>query len=364
MLSSTQRLLASALCSLLIVGCRPFGESSRAAETSVTPARAHVPDMPWQGATVADDFPDYTSDDAGRLYDSLYAAGIRWVAITPCGFIDSTFDTDIGWTAWSRRDYRAGIRRARAAGLKVFIKPYLWSMDFWTKKRWTGDIRFDDEADRSAWFRSYTTWLVECATFARDGGAEAFCVGLELPHLTPFESEWRAIIDTVRSVFPGALTYASHGLDEAEAIRFWDALDVVGVNIYPTLSRDDHPTDDDLREGWGPVTDRLATLSRRTGKRIVLTEAGFRSVERAYDKPWEWPEHRPRPVNNEHQRLAYASLATACYGAPWYGGIFWWKMFTDPTKNNEGRDGFSPQGKPAWLQMKADLEPKAQTNTK
>jgi hypothetical protein len=314
-----------------------------------------LPDLPWQGATVADDFPDYTSDDAGRVYDSLRAAGIGWVAITPCGFIDSTYDTTIGWTAWSRRDYVSGIRRAKAHGLKVLVKPYLWSMDFWTKKRWTGDIRFEDSVRRKAWYRSYTAWLLECAAFARDGGAEAFCVGLELPHMSGDERAWRTIIDTIRTVFPGALTYASHGLDEAEALRFWDALDVVGVNIYPTLSRDDHPTDDDLRDGWEPVTRRLAALSTRTGKKVVLTEAGFRSVERAFDKPWEWPEHRPRPVNDEHQRQAYASLAAACYSAPWYGGIFWWKVFTDPRKNNEGRDGFSPQGKPAWDQMAKDL---------
>jgi hypothetical protein len=60
-------------------------------------------------------------------------------------------------------------------------------------------------------------------------------------------------------------------------------------------------------------------------------------------------------VNDEHQRLAYASLAQACYGAPWFGGIFWWKVFTDPSKQNEGRDGFSPQGKPAWRQMGNDM---------
>ncbi|MCX6139969.1 MAG: hypothetical protein NTX15_03935, partial [Candidatus Kapabacteria bacterium] len=310
---------------------------------------------PLQGATVADDFPDYTSDDAGRLYDSLKLAGLSWVAITPCGYMDSTFDTKIGWTAWSKRDYPEGIRNARSHGMKVMIKPYLWSMDFWTKKRWTGDIRFDDKAKREEWFRSYTSWMLQCASYAKDGGADLLCVGLELPHLTPYDVQWRRLIDTIRTVYKGALTYASHGLDEAEAIRFWDALDVVGVNIYPTLSRDDHPTDNDLQNGWKPVCDRLSLLSKKTKRKVVLTEAGFRSVEKAYDKPWEWPEHRPRKINDEHQRQAYASLASACFREPWYGGVFWWKMFTDPRKNNEGRDGFSPQGKSAWYQMKQDL---------
>ncbi len=322
------------------------------------PARLKSPlTFPLKGATAADDFPDYTSNDAGRLYDSLRAAGIEWIAITPCGFIDSTSDTNIGWTAWSRRDYPAGIRNATKHGLKVMVKPYLWSMDFWTKKRWTGDIKFDDSTRRAAWFRSYTTWILQCAEYARDGGATLFCVGLELPNLTPYASDWSKLIDSVRNVFPGSLTYATHGLDEAESITFWDKLDIVGVNIYPTLSRDDHPTDDDLRSGWLPVVKRLESLHKKTTRKIVLTEAGFRSVERAYEMPWEWPEHRPRPVNDEHQRQAYASLAHACYGKPWFGGIFWWKMFTDPRKKNEGRDGFSPQGKSAWNQMRLDFKP-------
>ena len=336
------------------VGCQ---QNSTRGETP-KPSQLKSPlTYPLKGATVADDFPDYTSEDAGRLYDSLKAAGIEWVAITPCGFIDSTFDTSIGWTAWSRRDYSAGIRNAINHGMKVMVKPYVWSMDFWTKKRWTGDIAFADSTGRNAWFQSYTTWILQCAAYARIGGAELFCVGLELPNLTPYTHEWTSLIDAVRAVFPGALTYASHGLDEAESITFWDHLDVVGVNIYPTLSRDDHPTEDDLQNGWIPVTKRLEGLHTKTKLKIILTEAGFRSVERAYEKPWEWPEHRPRPVNDEHQRQAYASLAHACYGKPWYGGIFWWKMFTDPRKKNEGRDGFSPQGKSAWKQMYRDLQP-------
>lgn len=324
-------------------------------QDQVSRAAPAVPNAPMRGVTVADDWPDYATDAASVLYDTLRANNVDWIAITPCGFLDSTFDTTVGWTRWSRRDYVAGMTRAKRHGLKVFVKPYLWSMDFWTKKRWTGDIRHDDSVLRRTWFVNYTAWLLECAHFAEAGKADMFCIGLELPHLSTDEQAWRRLIDTLRTVYHGPLTYAAHGLDEAEAIRFWDALDVVGVNIYPTLSREDHPTDDDLRFGWGPVTKRMSELSTRTNKRIVLTEAGFRSVERAYDTPWEWPEHRPRAVNDEHQRMAYASLAQACYNEPWFGGVFWWKVFTDLNKQNEGRDGFSPQGKAAWTQMGTDF---------
>ena len=129
MLSNTQLLRVLVPCRMMVlitfivifsVGCQ---QNSTRGETP-KPSQLKSPlTYPLKGATVADDFPDYTSEDAGRLYDSLKAAGIEWVAITPCGFIDSTFDTSIGWTAWSRRDYSAGIRNAINHGMKVMVKP-------------------------------------------------------------------------------------------------------------------------------------------------------------------------------------------------------------------------------------------------
>lgn len=304
-----------------------------------------------KGITVADDFPDYTSKEAQQLYDSAAAAGVEWVAITPCGFLNNIDDTVVAWTRWSRRDYVAGIRAARSAGLRVFVKPYIWSMDFWSKKKWTGDIVHNDSIRRAAFFRSYTQWLCDCAAYARDGGAELFCIGLELPKLSGYAAEWRRLIDTLRTVYNGPITYACHGIDEAETLPFADQLSVIGVNIYPSLSRADHPTDADLDSGWANVTRRLQKLSSRNNRRIVLTEAGFRSMERTTWASWEWPEHSSRRTDTSAQRQAYEALARACYGQPWFAGIFWWKVYTDPRKQNEGPDGFSPQGKPAWSAM-------------
>jgi len=308
------------------------------------------------GITIADDFPDYTSSACASLCDSAIKAGVTWVAITPCGFIDSTQSTHVQWSRWSRRDYVSAIRMMKKKGLHVFVKPYLWSMDFWRKQEWTGMIQHDGDSSRGAFFASYRVWLLDVMRDAEAGGADMVCIGLELPHLSIDEKAWRSMIAACREVFHGKLTYASHGIDEASAIRFWDALDVIGVNIYPSLSPEFAPSDANVRAGWKPILAALHKLSSRNGsKKIVLTEAGFRSVERAMFSPWEWPEHRPRAVTFEEQVQAYRLLAEQVYPQSWYGGIFWWKVFTDPTENNEGRDGFSPQGKPAWKQMSEDF---------
>lgn len=309
-----------------------------------------------KGVTIADDFPDYTSDACARLCDSLHRAGVTWVAITPCGFLDSTQSTAVKWTWFSRRDYARAIRMITSKGMKVLVKPYLWSKDFWHKQEWTGMIRHDDTASRAAFFASYRTWLLDIMRQAEAGGAGMVCIGLELPQLSTDEHAWRSLIKESRAIYHGKLTYASHGIDEASNIRFWDALDVIGVNIYPSLSNAPSPTDKAVRNGWKPILAALQHLSAVNGnKKIAFTEAGFRSVERATFSPWEWPEHRPRAVRHEEQVQAYRLLAEQTYHQPWFGGIFWWKVFTDPEMENEGPDGFSPQGKPAWRQMSDDF---------
>lgn len=322
-------------------------EEGRTADTSAKVVWKRI-----AGVTIADDFPDYTSPECRALCDSLATAGATWVAVTPCGILDSTHDVSVAWTRWSDRDYRTAIVQMRSKGLKVMLKPYLFSMDFWTKKQWTGDIRHDDSASRRAFFDSYRTFILDNARIAKDAHADLLCIALELPHLSVYEGEWRSLIDTIRTVYQGPLTYAAHGLDEAQAIRWWDAVDIIGVNLYPSLSNLAAPTDTAVRAGWKPVKHQLARLSHvNANKPIVLTEVGFRSVKKAMYSPWEWPEHGSRPVDYAEQAQAYRILADELFAERWFGGVFWWKVFTDGAKPAENADGFTPQGKPAWKEM-------------
>lgn len=367
--NSVQSVLRSALwyrqifCALLpvllVCSCsdRAGGRQSEPVETPT--ARVTVA-LPIAGVTIADDFPDYTSDANRRLCDSLSALGVQWAAIVASGYLHTTDATDIRSTRWSQRDYIQGIRLIRRCGLRVLFKPYLWSHEFWTKKTWTGVIAQPDSGRRRQWFASYTAWMLDNARYAEEGGADMLCIGLELPGMSIYEHEWRELIRAVREVYSGALVYAAHGAEEARAIRFWDALDAVGVNVYPTLSRSANPTADDLRRGWQPYKKEFAQLARQLDRPVIFTEAGFRSVVGAAYKPWEWPEHANRPVSMEQQQLAYRILAEECYDEPWFGGIFWWKLFTDPQRN-EGPDGFTPQGKPAFAQMVRDFRVLAAT---
>ena len=68
--------------------------------------------------------------------------------------------------------------------------------------------------------------------------ADIFCVGTELSKLSVYDAEWRRIIRDVRKIYKGPLTYAAVQGPEFENLRFWDALDYIGLNNYYPLPDD------------------------------------------------------------------------------------------------------------------------------
>ena len=58
------------------------------------------------------------------------------------------------------------------------------------------------------------------------------------------EENWRSIIEAVRAIFtkPDSLTYAANWGEEERAIRWWDALDYIGIDAYYPLTKESHPS--------------------------------------------------------------------------------------------------------------------------
>src|SRR5207249_10941939 len=88
------------------------------------------------------------------------------------------------------------------------------------------------------------------------------------------------------TLFPYTTLFRS----EAERVAFWDALDFVGVQAYYPLAVTARPPADSIRAAWEAIAARLGALAHRTGRRVVLTEVGYRSVAGALREPWSWDE--------------------------------------------------------------------------
>lgn len=233
---------------------------------------------------------------------------------------------------------------ARGLGLKVLLKPHV---DILEGNRWRGEIGpAFTEADWAVWFASYRSFILHYAALAAEAGADLFSIGCELDATVHRGSEWRSVIAAVRQVYPGRLIYADDQAESApDAVTWWDALDLIGMDAYPTLSAETRPSVSSLCLGWEGYLDKLHRLSERWGKPLVITEIGYRSVEGGAYNPWDWQKRGP--VDLVTQRKAYEAAFRMVAGRTWLAGIYWWQWMPDPDHGGPADTGYSPHGKPA-----------------
>lgn len=292
---------------------------------------------------------DYRAPTLGAQLDVLRAGGVEWVQLTARWFQaarDATAIEPHAEDSPSDASLHAAIRLAHERGLRVFLKPQL---DL-TGPGWRGEIQQHAEERWEAWFSSYRRFLLHYAAIARAEGVALLAVGVELDGTRHRERDWRALIDAVRGAYPGPLVYAANWGRE-EDVRFWDALDFAGVDLYAPLAARPGASDAELRARAGSERARLARWAAAHGKPVLLTEIGFRSVAHAAVEPWEW--QRSGPADTALQDRLYR-IAIEAYGRePWLAGIYWWAFLTAPPGDPLANDGFTPQGKPAWERVRA-----------
>ena len=226
----------------------------------------------------------YGSPASAASLQVLSDLGVDWIAITPFGFQRTPQDTSFRWggSRFSETDDRlkATTRQAHARGVKVMLKPHVWLRP----PAWAGLVEPETDAAWDEWFANYRTFMRHYAALARDAGIDALCIGNELSRTTRHEADWRLIIDEIRAIYDGVLTYGAHA-DEVWDVSFWDALDFIGVSGYFELTSQASPMRADLVAAWRPIVARLERLASRWEKPIVFTELGYRSVDFAARYP-------------------------------------------------------------------------------
>jgi len=290
----------------------------------------------------------YGSAVSQKTLARLHRLGVEWISLTPFGFMESTSAVEIraasahGAGETDER-MRLEVMHAHALGMKVALKPHLWIR----RGEWQGNLVFASDDAWRKWFASYRSFILRYAALAERDHYDMLVLGTELKSATACDPEcWRALIAELRAAYHGPLTYAANW-DEAEKVPFWDALDYVGVDAYAPLATKAGAAEPELCLAWNVLAKRLAALSKRTGKRIILTELGYRSVRDAALAPASWPESDAHPqVDLAHQASCFRAALSTLWGQPWLAGIYVWKWFTD-SRDAEGPTDFSPAGKPA-----------------
>jgi hypothetical protein len=260
------------------------------------------------------------ADSGEASFRRLASLGVTWVSIHTWDPLQRGLDDPV--LAVPDRHFGLGdlgalVRTAHAAGLRVMVKPHLEMRGHGQHNR----IAMRSDADWRRWFRGYEGYVLPYARDAQAAGADLFCVGREMDStVVAREADWRVLVARIRAEFKGPLTYSAN-FDTWPAIGFWDALDFIGVSAYFPLSDRPDPAPPDLEGGWDRALASLEQASRRFGRPVLLTEAGFPSVATAAKAPWQ---ERRAPADVWLQARCYEATLRALARRPWIEGAFFW----------------------------------------
>lgn len=272
---------------------------------------------------------EWGTEGFGAELDRLQGLGVNWVSIHPYASIGA--DGSVRFREIDPKDppvwLARPIREAHERGMAIFIKPHLayWGSPF----SWRGAIQFEDKTKRARFFEEYSDWILQVAAATR--GADAFAIGTELEGMIEADdtvAAFRALATRVREVTDAHLTYAANWT-EYPRVRFWDQLDVIGVQAYFPLSEEEDPGEELLRRGWQTVLEDLRQLSEKTGKPVVFTELGYDSTANAASRPWEGGSRRGATESALalQERCTRVALQVLEEERDWLRGSFLWKWF-------------------------------------
>jgi hypothetical protein len=220
---------------------------------------------------------------------------------------------------------------AHERGMSALLVPHI---GYWGSKfSWRGEIKFETAEEWDRFFTGYEAWIVEMARLAEAHRATVFCVGLEYTHAQKFEQRWRQIIAAVRAVYSGKITYGANWNDY-DAVKFWDAVDYIGVLAYFPLTEAKNPSADQIAVGWKKRCNELQQFSAARGsKQILFVEAGYNESARAAAEPWSFETGGENAAAIQQRCLDAALSLTGEH--PWLAGMFLWKWFPELPHHHE-----------------------------
>lgn len=230
---------------------------------------------------------------------------------------------------------------AKELGMTTLLKPQIW-----LGRSWPGDVSFNTNEEWDLFFEYYGRWMIHYALLAEMHQMDMLCIGVEFVKATIAKPEkWRALIQSIRSIYSGPLTYAANWGEEFEQLSFWQDLDYIGLNCYYPLGTKDKVSKKELNKAFKSVIKKAERISQSAERPLLLTEIGFRSIE----GPWLNPhaEADGREFNEDHQEWCYETVFKTIQDKDWIHGIFWWKWPSYLEYRGRENTSFTPNRKKA-----------------
>jgi len=230
-------------------------------------------------------------------------------------------------------------------GLRTILMPIVL-LSHPRNNEWRGRI-IPADRDWDTWFRRYRQFIVRYAKVAERHNVELFMVGSELIKTEVYADRWREVIAEVRQHYRGQLGYSANWDHyQTEKIKFWDALDYVGMTSYYELADGPNPSAEEVDANWVRIKKGILAFQREVNKPIIFTEVGWCSQEGAAHEGWNYyANQKATEAGQREQALLYQSFIKAWDGEPGVGGMIWWEW--DTTAGGAEDYSYTPRAKPA-----------------
>ncbi|MFW6066611.1 MAG: glycoside hydrolase family 113 [Planctomycetota bacterium] len=231
---------------------------------------------------------------------------------------------------------------AHRLGLRVVLMPILL-LENPGSGEWRGKLEPTDWGD---WWEDYNAFMLHYADVARRGQADAFIIGSELVSTERQEQRWRDLIVRVRSRYDGLLSYSANW-DHYRPVKWWDAVDMIGVTTYFDLTNGDEPTLERLMQSWSEIKNELLQWRRTQGKPLLFTEVGWPNQATAAQYPWDYFRAQDEPAP-EIQADCFEAFFRTWFDEPDVAGFLVWEWRSYPAQRVGPEDpSYVPVGKPA-----------------
>lgn len=289
-------------------------------ESELTPSPDSSPGTFRKGVTLVCWSPGcfVEEEETSSSLDYLQSLGVEWLAIVPTWYQSSASSSDIlsdDDRSPTDDDIRFVIGQARARGFKILLKPHI---DVLTRA-WRGNIQ---PTDLPAWRQNYREFILHYARLAQELNVEIFSIGTELRRRSGDLPFWIGLIEEIRPLFSGELTYSANW-DEYELVSFWNLLDFIGIDFYFPLTNSSEATQAQMESGLGPIGERIRAFSQTRQRPILFTEIGYRSIDGANTRPHDF--NRRGTIDLQEQADCYSAVLTLFENTDWLKGIFWWR---------------------------------------
>ena len=272
--------------------------------------------------------------------DEMQAAGIDCVAINLLLQQDGQFGSEVfqGENTIGDEALIHAIEQAHSRGMKVTIRPLIDEVGF-TENYWRGTM---SPSDVERWFQSYTQEILRYAELAEAHNVEVFNIGAELASMEQYTEQWETLIEEVRGVYSGLISYSVNAVGAEDRLWFRHPdLNMLGFDVY--IRNEAYDVEEDITGKLLAEIGDIIGVEKDISVVYYIAEAGAIARGGSNLESNNWVSNEPPSYTS--QMIVYREVCRAAK-ALGLGTIppMWWAVKLHPDYVEV--DGFNPLGTP------------------